>query len=201
MSESNTFEPLARSGRLQFCAALIVMCSCIKTQCATLELSVNDEAGHPIPCRVLVRPFDAECVIPRDAVELKSGPDQQRPIPVGKGSVRELTFADQKIQVSVYDAELEHAWGAVYIQNLPEPLPLAENRGRPNLDYVRFAANAGAIVHYQGGWSRSMHFWAASILLTSVTTILHRNVFSPAAITQICWRQTDFRSIQTPIAA
>ena len=44
----------------------------------------------------------------------------------------------------------------LYIQQLPEPLPFATDKSRPNLDYVRHAAQSGGIVHYQGGWSREV---------------------------------------------
>jgi hypothetical protein len=84
------------------------------------------------------------------------GPDERRPVPKGEGRVRLLEFAGHKVPTSIYDAELEYAWGAAYIQNLPAPLPLEAEPNRPNLDYLRHAAAAGAIVHYQGGWSREV---------------------------------------------
>ncbi len=84
------------------------------------------------------------------------GPDSRRPVPEGTGRVRLLEFAHRQMPTSIYDAELEYAWGAAYIQNLPAPLPIKAEPGRPNLDYLRHAADAGAIVHYQGGWSREV---------------------------------------------
>lgn len=84
------------------------------------------------------------------------GPDPKRPIPVGKGPTRVLQFAGRRIPTTIYDAELEYAWGAAYIQNLPAPMPIKAETGRPNLDYLKHAAEAGAIVHYQGGWSREV---------------------------------------------
>jgi len=84
------------------------------------------------------------------------GPDPERPIPAGEGRVRRLTFAGRTVPTSVYDAELEYDWGAAYIQNLPKPLPLEADRKRPNLDYLRYAVQAGAIVHYQGGYAREV---------------------------------------------
>lgn len=84
------------------------------------------------------------------------GPDQRRPIPAGEGRVRLLEFGGHKVPTSIYDAELEYTWGAAYIQNLPAPMPLKAEPGRPNLDYLRHAVEAGAIVHYQGGWSREV---------------------------------------------
>ena len=84
------------------------------------------------------------------------GPDPLRRIPAGVGRVRELQFAGRKVPTSIYDAELEYSWGAAYIQNLPAPMPLIADPARPNLDYLRHAIAAGAIVHYQGGWSREV---------------------------------------------
>lgn len=84
------------------------------------------------------------------------GPDALRPIPAGEGSVRVLKYAGRQVPTSIYDAELEYAWGAAYIQNLPQPMPIKAEPGRPNWDYLRHAARAGAIVHYQGGWSREV---------------------------------------------
>ena len=84
------------------------------------------------------------------------GPDERRPIPSGEGPIRVLQFANRKIPTSIYDAELEYAWGAAYIQNLPAPMPVKAEPGRPNLDYLWHAVDAGAIVHYQGGWSREV---------------------------------------------
>ncbi len=84
------------------------------------------------------------------------GPDPRRPVPPGNGPERILRYAGRHVPTSVYDAELEYDWGAAYIQNLPAPMPLEARSGRPNLDYLRRAAAAGAIVHYQGGWSREV---------------------------------------------
>lgn len=84
------------------------------------------------------------------------GPDLRRPIPPGDGQTRLLTFAGRGVHASIYDAELEYHWGAAYIQNLPGPMPITAEPGRPNLDYLKHAAEAGAIVHYQGGWSREV---------------------------------------------
>jgi len=85
-----------------------------------------------------------------------NGPDSERPVPDGEGSTRRLRFAGREIVASIHDAELEYGWGAVYLQNMPHPLPLASEKHRPNLDYLKFAVAQGAIVHYQGGWSREV---------------------------------------------
>jgi hypothetical protein len=84
------------------------------------------------------------------------GPDSERPIPAGAGPVRPLTFAGQTVPTSIHDAELEYDWGAAYILHLPLPMPLEAESKRPNLDYLRHAVEAGALVHYQGGYSREV---------------------------------------------
>jgi hypothetical protein len=84
------------------------------------------------------------------------GPDAKRPVPAGEGRTRVLTFAGRSIPTSIFDAELEYAWGAAYIQNLPAPMPVKAEPGRPNLAYLKHAADSGAIVHYQGGWSKEV---------------------------------------------
>lgn len=85
-----------------------------------------------------------------------NGPDARRPVPPGDGPLRTLEYGGRKIPTSIHDAELEHGWGAAYIQNLPMPLPIAAEGARPNLDYLEHAVNVGGLVHYQGGWSREV---------------------------------------------
>jgi hypothetical protein len=245
--------------------AVLVLLACPQQHAdgSRFELSVVDEQGAALPCRVLLRPSGGECVVPEGAVELAigpdrwfmspgrtvvnvpagllgvrvehglefqrykgdvhvgseptlqqvtlprwvnmrergylcgenhvhldtpsvakmlicegldfgssltwfNGPDQRRPIPPGKGSIRLLRFAGRAVPSSIYDAELEYRWGAAYIQQLPEPLPLRSERGRPNLDYLKHAVAAGGIVHYQAGWSREV---ALDALLGYVHTV------------------------------
>ena len=97
-----------------------------------------------------------------------NGPDARRPVPEGKGRTRVLKFADREVVASVHDAELEYGWGAAYIQNLPEPLPIPANPKRPNMDYLEYAIENGAIVHYQAGWSREV---GLNALLGQVHTV------------------------------
>ncbi len=85
-----------------------------------------------------------------------NGPDQRRPVPQGNRGQVQLHFGGHDIWTSVFDAELEHGWGAAYIQNLLQPFPMPSDPNRPNLDYLRWAVDHGAIVHYQGGWSREV---------------------------------------------
>jgi len=85
-----------------------------------------------------------------------NGPDPRRPVPDGDGRTRLLQFGGREIIASIHDAELEYAWGAAYIQHQPQPLSIPSDRSRPNLFYLRHAVDRGAIVHYQGGWSREV---------------------------------------------
>lgn len=85
-----------------------------------------------------------------------NGPDKKRPVSPGTGRTRLLRFADREVTASIYDAELEYGWGAVYIQYLPWAFPYQNDKGRPNFDFLRYANDHGAIIHYQGGWSREV---------------------------------------------
>lgn len=84
------------------------------------------------------------------------GPDERRPIPPGAGHIRDLDFAGRVVPTSVFDAELEYGWGAAYLTGGRRPLSLEAEPGRPNLDYLHEGVASGAIVHYQGGWSREV---------------------------------------------
>ena len=111
-----------------------------------------------------------------------NGPDSQRPIPGGDGPTRRLRFAGGEIVASIYDAELEYGWGAVYIQNMQHPLPLPSSADRPNLDYLKYAVAQGAIVHYQGGWSREVGLDALLGLVHTVNVCnnnFHMHRFQP----------------------
>jgi hypothetical protein len=85
-----------------------------------------------------------------------NGPDARRPVPPGEGPTRRLEFAGCSAETSIHDAELEHAWGAAYLLNLPTALPLESDRARPNLDYLAWASECDCLVCYQAGWSREV---------------------------------------------
>lgn len=102
--------------------------------------------------------------------------------PAGTGFVRDLEFAGRRVPTSVYDVELEYIWGAVYILGLPEPLKVEVNGQRPNLPVVRQAHEAGALVCYQGGWSREVIVDALVGLVDVVNVCnnnFHRYQFQP----------------------
>ncbi|MHC4996208.1 MAG: CehA/McbA family metallohydrolase [Planctomycetota bacterium] len=78
------------------------------------------------------------------------------PVPRGPAHQRPMSFASHTAPSRVFDAEIEHPWGAVYITNLPEPLSIPSERGRPYLDFLKHAVDQGAVVHYQAGWAREV---------------------------------------------
>lgn len=77
-------------------------------------------------------------------------------VPEGEGNLRVLQFGGISIPVSVYDVEMEEAWGALYIINLPGPFPFKENKQMPNLPGAVYGRKQGALNCYQAGWSREV---------------------------------------------
>jgi hypothetical protein len=59
-------------------------------------------------------------------------------------------------RVSVHGAEVENPWGAVYLNGLNGPLTIPWEVRRSNLAFVRELRRQGALVCYQGGWSREV---------------------------------------------
>jgi len=83
-----------------------------------------------------------------------NGPNLE--VPPGEAWARELACGDGQCCASVYDAEVEHSWGAVYLVGLRRPMPIASDGRRSNLPFVREARRQGALVCYQAGWSREV---------------------------------------------
>jgi hypothetical protein len=77
-------------------------------------------------------------------------------IPPEQDWVRDLQFGDKTIPTSVYDAEVEHSWGAVYLIGLRRPMNIPSNSRRSNLPFVQTARRQGALICYQAGWSREV---------------------------------------------
>ena len=108
------------------------------------------------------------------------GPEYE--VPKGTGFVRRLSFAGTSVPTSVFDYEIERKWGAVYVVGQPTPLTHKKDGGRPNLPLLRDSHKAGALVCYQGGWSRESMLDA---LLGYVDVInvcnnnFHRHRFQP----------------------
>ncbi|MFC1737043.1 CehA/McbA family metallohydrolase [Candidatus Hydrogenedentota bacterium] len=78
---------------------------------------------------------------------------QKLPVPGEEGAIQDQTFGGVTVPGSIFDAEVENAWGAVYLLGLPEQMPLPADKKRPMLDYVKWAREKGALISYQGGWS------------------------------------------------
>jgi hypothetical protein len=113
-----------------------------------------------------------------------NGPDNSwcLPVPPGEGKSRTLIFADKATPTSVYDGEIEYAWGAAYFLNLPGPMPIRSDARRPNLDFLRHVVQSGGFVHYQGGWSREVAVDALLGLVHAVNVCnnnFHRHRFQP----------------------
>lgn len=62
--------------------------------------------------------------------------------------------AESADTLTLFDAEVENDWGALYSIGLREPMPLPWNPARSNLPYAVAAQKLGALNCYQGGWSR-----------------------------------------------
>lgn len=77
-------------------------------------------------------------------------------VPKGEGFVRFLEFGGTRTPASVYDFEIEHNWGAVYVIGMPTELTATNDLRRPNLPIVKDAHKDGALVCYQAGWSREV---------------------------------------------
>ncbi|HWB85084.1 MAG TPA: CehA/McbA family metallohydrolase [Bryobacteraceae bacterium] len=76
--------------------------------------------------------------------------------PVGPDGIRRLTFGKEVIPSSVFDTEVEHSWGAVFLIGLRKPITLPEDRSRSNLPFVEEARRQGALIAYQGGYLREV---------------------------------------------
>lgn len=81
---------------------------------------------------------------------------QRWDLPLSNGGILSMKFAGVRVPCSLCDAEIEHAWGAAYIIGVPHPLYAKRDDKRPNLPIVRQTHEAGAVVCYQGGWSREV---------------------------------------------
>lgn len=77
-------------------------------------------------------------------------------LPPGEENIRPLVFAGQVMPSSVFDAEVEHSWGAVYLIGLQKPMSIPSDKGRSNLPFVKDGRRQGALIAYQGGYSREV---------------------------------------------
>lgn len=68
----------------------------------------------------------------------------------------DLKLANYVTPTSVFDAEVEYEWGAVYLVGLREPTSISSDSLRSNLPFVRAAHAQEALICYQAGWSREV---------------------------------------------
>ncbi|MDI1250589.1 MAG: CehA/McbA family metallohydrolase [Lacunisphaera sp.] len=93
-------------------------------------------------------------------------------------------LAPRAKNLTLFDAEVENAWGAVYCVGLSKPMALPWNPARANLAFVEAARADGALICYQGGWSREA---LVDALLGRVDVVnvgdnlFHRHKFMPRA--------------------
>src|SRR5262249_21766412 len=73
--------------------------------------------------------------------------------PDGSEMTRTLSYGGHKAPTSVFDAEVENEWGAVYLIGLRTPLSIAAERPRSHIAFLREARRQGAMICYQAGWS------------------------------------------------
>ncbi|MCP5119043.1 MAG: hypothetical protein GY953_50210, partial [bacterium] len=105
--------------------------------------------------------------------------------PGGAEAVRQMRFGGVEAAASVFDAELEYAWGAVYLVGLRAPLETPSEKGRANWAYIAEARKLGGLVCYQGGWSREVLVDALLGLVDVVNVCnnnFHRYKFQPRSI-------------------
>lgn len=77
-------------------------------------------------------------------------------VPEGSGHLRDLNFSGITIPTSIYDVEVEEAWGALYMINMPNPFPFLNDPAMPNLPAAKYGRERGALNCYQAGWSREV---------------------------------------------
>jgi len=77
-------------------------------------------------------------------------------VPEGSGHLRNLQFAGVTIPTSIYDVEVEEAWGALYLISMPNPFPFLNDPRMPNLPAAQYGREKGALNCYQSGWSREV---------------------------------------------
>ncbi len=95
-------------------------------------------------------------------------------VPESEGNIAEIEFGGRTIPVSLYDAEVEEAWGALYIINLPHPFPFLNNPEMPNLLAAEYGHEYKSLNCYQAGWSREVLI-DALLGLVDVVNICNNN--------------------------
>jgi len=103
-------------------------------------------------------------------------------VPEGTGWARDLRYDAQTIPTSVFDAEVEHSWGAVYLIGMSEPINIPSDSHRSNLPFVKHARKHNGLICYQGGWSREVLIDALLGYVDVVNVCnnnFHRHKFQP----------------------
>ncbi len=77
-------------------------------------------------------------------------------LPPNPSAVMDLQYGGHSAPTSIYDAEVENPWGAVYFAGLRQPVELPWVRPQSNVAFLDFARSNGALIAYQGGWSREV---------------------------------------------
>lgn len=99
-----------------------------------------------------------------------------------KGWLRELEFGGVTVPTAMWDYENEQHWGALYVIGQREPQTAGKDRDRPNLALARASREKGALICYQGGWSREVLLDALLGLVDVVNVCnnnFHRHRFQP----------------------
>ncbi len=74
----------------------------------------------------------------------------------GEAAMGSVAFHDWHFPAALCNAEVENAWGAVYLIGLKTPPNFSLGSRRSHLPFVRAARQQGALICYQGGWSREV---------------------------------------------
>lgn len=110
--------------------------------------------------------------------------DRRLALPPSPLAVMKLNFAGHSAPATIFDAEVENAWGAVYLTGLTGPMPVAWDPKRSNLAFVRVARRQRALISYQGGYSREVLLDALLGLVDVVNVCnnnFHRFKYQPRA--------------------
>ncbi len=75
---------------------------------------------------------------------------------VPTGMWNAVSFNGRQFPATLFDAEVEDDWGALYLIGLKRPLSVKADARRSHLPYLRVAREQDALICYQGGWSREV---------------------------------------------
>jgi hypothetical protein len=110
---------------------------------------VNGEDHLHVPAEELGAMLAAEGVDVGTSLSWWNGPKFS--LLAGEENVGAVSFHGRHIPATLFDAEVEDDWGAVYLIGLKRPLSVKAEVRRSHLPFVRAARAQGALVCYQGG--------------------------------------------------